>query len=153
MPKRTIRHQRKGLLFFIRALSDLAASSELALLLQLFFIIFTILPSHPVFRVFVVLKSISLFFSMFLHNDKFLFFFLNDTAPPEISPLPLHDALPIYCRRRSVSRRWRPAASGGRGRDPYGRLTKSKEGQSLAYRHASADLLAPPAAPLWSMGT
>src|SRR5256712_11478543 len=24
-----------------------------------------------------------------------LFFFLNDTAPPEISPLPLHDPLPI----------------------------------------------------------
>src|SRR2546429_4236192 len=24
-----------------------------------------------------------------------IFFFLNDTAPPEISPLPLHDALPI----------------------------------------------------------
>src|SRR5258705_8731505 len=25
----------------------------------------------------------------------FFFFFFNDTAPPEISPLPLHDALPI----------------------------------------------------------
>src|SRR5256885_10817672 len=25
-----------------------------------------------------------------------IFFFLNDTAPTEISPLPLHDALPIY---------------------------------------------------------
>src|SRR3712207_9090030 len=25
-----------------------------------------------------------------------LFFFFNDTAPPEISPLSLHDALPIY---------------------------------------------------------
>src|SRR5256885_3127671 len=25
----------------------------------------------------------------------FFFFFLNDTAPTEISPLPLHDALPI----------------------------------------------------------
>src|SRR3712207_7918068 len=24
------------------------------------------------------------------------FFFLNDTATPEISPLPLHDALPIF---------------------------------------------------------
>src|SRR4051795_4898492 len=24
------------------------------------------------------------------------FFFFKDTAPPEISPLPLHDALPIY---------------------------------------------------------
>src|SRR5256885_14538730 len=29
----------------------------------------------------------------------FLFFFLNDTAPPEISTLPLHDALPIFHRR------------------------------------------------------
>src|ERR1039457_3142829 len=26
----------------------------------------------------------------------FFFFFFNDTAPPEISPLPLHDALPIW---------------------------------------------------------
>src|SRR5256885_6455150 len=26
----------------------------------------------------------------------FFFFFLNDPAPPEISPLPLHDALPIF---------------------------------------------------------
>src|SRR5256885_7184933 len=44
-------------------------------------------------------------FSFTLHYDFFLFstlpsfffffFFLNDPAPPEISPLPLHDALPI----------------------------------------------------------
>src|SRR2546426_11995445 len=27
------------------------------------------------------------------------FFFFNDTAPTEIYPLPLHDALPIYARR------------------------------------------------------
>src|SRR5256884_3041126 len=27
---------------------------------------------------------------------RFYFFFFNDTAPTEISPLPLHDALPIY---------------------------------------------------------
>src|ERR1039458_178898 len=26
----------------------------------------------------------------------FFFFFLNEPAPPEISPLPLHAALPIY---------------------------------------------------------
>src|SRR3989441_10188723 len=32
--------------------------------------------------------------------DLFFFFFLNNTAPPEISPLPLHAALPI-CRLRS----------------------------------------------------
>src|SRR5256886_16642181 len=30
---------------------------------------------------------------LFLH--VFLFFFFNDTAPTEISPLPQHDALPI----------------------------------------------------------
>src|SRR5256885_16435891 len=29
-----------------------------------------------------------------LHS--FFFFFLNDTAPPEISPLPLHAAFPIW---------------------------------------------------------
>src|SRR2546430_13920376 len=29
----------------------------------------------------------------------YLFFFLNDTAPPEISPLSLPDALPIYRAR------------------------------------------------------
>src|SRR2546429_507550 len=31
-----------------------------------------------------------------LHKESaFLFFFLNDPAPPEIYPLPLHDPLPI----------------------------------------------------------
>src|SRR3990172_6772132 len=30
-----------------------------------------------------------------------LFFFFNDTAPPEISPLSLHDALPIWPLRLS----------------------------------------------------
>src|SRR2546421_221149 len=55
----------------------------------------------------------------------FFFFFFNDPAPPEISPLPLHDALPIsvilprresrprmrrICWRtcRSPARRWSP---------------------------------------------
>src|SRR5256886_13753050 len=31
---------------------------------------------------------------------ELIFFFLNDTAPPEIYTLPLHDALPIYRNRR-----------------------------------------------------
>src|SRR2546430_3930914 len=31
----------------------------------------------------------------FTTYHRLLFFFLNDTAPPEISPLSLHDALPI----------------------------------------------------------
>src|SRR2546421_9952428 len=34
-------------------------------------------------------------FSTFSINYFFFFFFFNDTAPPEIYPLPLHDALPI----------------------------------------------------------
>src|SRR2546429_371521 len=29
-------------------------------------------------------------------SHYFFFFFLNDPAPPEIYPLPLHDAFPIY---------------------------------------------------------
>src|SRR2546430_15207587 len=36
----------------------------------------------------------------FLHKNSlfsFIFFFLNDPAPPEIYPLPLPDALPISC--------------------------------------------------------
>src|SRR5256886_6906913 len=35
--------------------------------------------------------------SQFLVSPQFFFFFLNDPAPPEISPLPLHAALP-FCR-------------------------------------------------------
>src|SRR5258708_26653248 len=46
------------------------------------------------------------------------FFFLNDTAPPEISPLPLHDALPI-CAQSCKARRYPDhsviAANEGRG--------------------------------------
>src|SRR2546430_12616792 len=35
-----------------------------------------------------------------LDLGSFFFFFFNDPAPTEISPLPLHDALPIYPRPR-----------------------------------------------------
>src|SRR2546430_5722253 len=49
-------------------------------------------------------------------SSPFFFFFFNDTPPPEISPLPLHAALPISitCRNRatSASRRSRTRASG-----------------------------------------
>src|SRR5260370_41583265 len=38
------------------------------------------------------------------------FFFLNDTAPTEIYPLPLHDALPIYHASKDRSRRAARAA-------------------------------------------
>src|SRR5258708_4541171 len=34
-------------------------------------------------------------FIMLLPTSFFFFFFFNDPAPPEIYPLPLHDALPI----------------------------------------------------------
>src|SRR5256886_11951460 len=34
-------------------------------------------------------------FYLGVHRQRSCFFFLNDTAPPEISPLPLHAALPI----------------------------------------------------------
>src|SRR5256885_10991926 len=42
---------------------------------------------------------VSLLYEASLHLF-FLFFFLNETAPTEISPLPLHDALPILAARR-----------------------------------------------------
>src|SRR5256885_2312194 len=49
------------------------------------------------------LISTSLFVELLL-SLFFFFFFLNDPAPPEIYPLPLHDALPI-CRRPRRARR------------------------------------------------
>src|SRR2546430_14590785 len=38
------------------------------------------------------------FFFLYLTSSSlvFFFFFFNDTAPPEISPLPLHAPLPIF---------------------------------------------------------
>src|SRR2546430_13136057 len=56
----------------------------------------------------------------------FFFFFLNDPAPPEISPLPLHDALPICARGRSCG-------SAGRGRERQG------QAQSEPCRPTAAD--------------
>src|SRR2546430_12440510 len=40
-----------------------------------------------------------LFLIIFPPFSTFLFFFLNDPPPTKISPLPLHDALPIYALR------------------------------------------------------
>src|SRR2546426_4440259 len=37
--------------------------------------------------------------------DKFSFFFFNETAPPEIYPLPLHDALPTSPPRQRLDAR------------------------------------------------
>src|SRR5256886_3706395 len=34
-----------------------------------------------------------------VRDPRLIFFFFNDTAPTEISPLPLHDALPIWVQR------------------------------------------------------
>src|SRR3954462_15804793 len=49
------------------------------------------------------------------------FFFFNDRAPPEISPLPLHDALPIYLRRRRAA-----DVPGHRHRDRHGQEVRGR---------------------------
>src|SRR5256885_2903503 len=41
-----------------------------------------------------------LFLLILPRSIRFFFFFLNNPAPPEISPFPLHAALPIYRRGR-----------------------------------------------------
>src|SRR5256885_15814434 len=43
----------------------------------------------------VISRKIIHFFSQSLLRSHFFFFFLKDPAPPEISPLPQHAALPI----------------------------------------------------------
>src|SRR5256886_16758705 len=42
----------------------------------------------------------------------FFFFFLKDTPTPEISPLPLHAALPIKKGAAAAARRWSATAPG-----------------------------------------
>src|SRR5256886_14937274 len=84
----------------------------------------------------------SLVFS--LYNIRFhvifYFFFLNDTAPPEIYPLPLHDALPIWRRRRphpplgqGPPRRPSPHRRGLR-RQPRGRGPRDTAGRAARRR-------------------
>src|SRR2546422_4728856 len=47
--------------------------------------------------VILIIYNRPLFSSLLISSSSdFFFFFFNDTAPPEIYPLPLHDALPIY---------------------------------------------------------
>src|SRR4029450_14108607 len=60
---------------------------------------------------------------------SFLFFFFNDTAPPEISPLSLHDALPILHRLVAFLRhRLRLHDDAGAGLDHGGRrIIRSEE--------------------------
>src|SRR3989339_2070900 len=64
---------------------------------------------------------------------NYIFFFFNDTATTEISPLPLHDALPIYGARRGSHRP--PAASARTGvvRSLQRSEEHTSELQSLAY--------------------
>src|SRR2546430_4318888 len=51
----------------------------------------------PLHFIHSLLNSIISFSFITRHPSAYFFFFFNDTAPPEISTLPLHDALPI-CR-------------------------------------------------------
>src|ERR1035437_11050743 len=61
------------------------------------------------------------------------FFFFNDTAPTEISPLPLHDALPI-CPRRALDALWARRAGGpGRARVALRSEEHTSELQSRQY--------------------
>src|SRR3989441_9545579 len=53
--------------------------------------------------------------------QSYVFFFLNDTAPPEFYPLPLHDALPIYRMCRCGSARHTGRAGCRRGCAAVGR--------------------------------
>src|SRR5260370_28975970 len=50
--------------------------------------------------IFIMFSFFSVFISISLYDIHSLlssfFFFFNDTAPTEISPLPLHDPLPIF---------------------------------------------------------
>src|SRR5260370_1202551 len=66
-------------------------------LLSLFFPLFTIYISHLLFLFpslfFFIDTELIYIYTLPLHYS--LFFFLNDTAPPEISPFPLPDPLPI----------------------------------------------------------
>src|SRR5256884_7125486 len=50
--------------------------------------------SQKLSDVFIIIL-LSLFFSIIFLHFFFFFFFFNDTPPTEISPLSLHDALPI----------------------------------------------------------
>src|SRR2546430_14471322 len=61
------------------------ATSELAINAQIFYAM-AVAPRYG--------KALDFLFIIFLRLDCF-FFFLNDTPPTEISPLSLHDALPI----------------------------------------------------------
>src|SRR2546429_9070937 len=50
----------------------------------------------------LVVAAAYFFLSLLPRSEFFFFFFFNDPAPPEIYPLSLHDALPIYPFLRHV---------------------------------------------------
>src|SRR5256885_13276188 len=54
------------------------------------------------------------------NNAVLVFFFLNDPAPPEFSPFPLHDALPISARRGRPATPYPPPRSPTGSRAPSG---------------------------------
>src|SRR5258708_34513663 len=58
---------------------------------------------------------------------RFLFFFFNDTATPEISPLSLHDALPISSGASNTPCRSTRAAFGSRASTRASGPTRSEE--------------------------
>src|SRR2546430_15130631 len=87
-----------------------------------------------------VAKSWFLAFSPLLLSFSFFFFFFNDPAPPEISPLPLPDALPIswaLALYRAPARRQhhRPLGplAGVLSADPESRETGQQGGQEATY--------------------
>src|SRR5256885_5396826 len=64
--------------------------------------------AHIYLFIFFVIRLITLSF----------FFFFTDPATPEISPLPLHDALPIFRRASGRIRRSRPPCAARCGSGP-----------------------------------
>src|SRR3712207_7160073 len=70
---------------------------------------------------------------------KFMwFFFFNDTAPPEIYTLPLHDALPISGLARAPPRRLGlPRPAGGDRRRAGARLRRQARHRARSEEHTS----------------
>src|SRR3712207_9096754 len=73
---------------------------------------------------------------------KFMwFFFFNDTAPPEIYTLPLHDALPISGLARAPPRRLGlPRPAGGDRRRAGTRLRRQARHRALRHRRVQRPL-------------
>src|SRR4030065_123197 len=74
----------------------------------------------------------------FLSSYVFFFFFFKDTAPPEIYPLPLHDALPILKPPTKASAGWvarNPPTAASGAMAPKIRLRRSEEHTSELQSH------------------